>query len=81
MGDRIHSHGHDAGVNRQGGAATSAVHVDPVCGMQVAEGAGQAYDHQGTKYHFCGAGCKAKFKEHPAKYLKPLPSIARRWRN
>ncbi len=44
--------------------------IDPVCGMEV-----EAGDHEhvsvsdGTTYHFCSAGCQAKFTSSPEKYL------------
>ncbi len=52
-----------------GGAGASL--VDPVCGMTVAANPDKAIDHQGTRYFFCSAGCQAKFKADPLKYLKP----------
>ncbi len=44
--------------------------TDPVCGMAVdpATSRHQAV-HQGATFHFCGAGCKAKFEAEPARYL------------
>jgi Cu+-exporting ATPase len=30
--------------------------------------------HAGTEYHFCSAGCRAKFIADPAKYLTPAPA-------
>ena len=43
---------------------------DPVCGMTVdpARAAAEA-DHAGTTYYFCCAGCAAKFRAEPEKYL------------
>jgi P-type Cu+ transporter len=43
---------------------------DPVCGMMVdqARAAAQA-EHGGETYYFCCAGCAAKFRAEPAKYL------------
>ncbi len=43
---------------------------DPVCGMTVdpARAAVEA-DHAGTTYYFCCAGCAAKFRAEPEKYL------------
>ena len=45
---------------------------DPVCGMTVdpAETRHHA-EHAGTAYHFCCAGCRAKFEADPGKYLAP----------
>ncbi len=44
--------------------------VDPVCGMTVNPAtAKQTSMHDGRKFHFCGAGCKAKFDAAPVTYL------------
>jgi len=45
---------------------------DPVCGMSVdpAKTAHHA-EHAGATYHFCGAGCRAKFVADPQRYLSP----------
>jgi xanthine dehydrogenase accessory factor len=52
------------------GPVTSAVAVDPVCGMDV-ETAGALYhlEHAGRTYFFCCAGCRASFSAEPARYL------------
>jgi heavy metal translocating P-type ATPase len=52
------------------------MHTDPVCGMTVAPDAAKSLDHQGTRYYFCGAGCLAKFKADPARYLQPAAPAA-----
>jgi Cu+-exporting ATPase len=45
---------------------------DPVCGMNVNPAtAKHTLQHAGTTYYFCCAGCAAKFKADPDKYLKP----------
>ena len=43
---------------------------DPVCGMRV-DPAGEKprSDYRGATFHFCGAGCKAKFDADPQRYL------------
>ena len=42
---------------------------DPVCGMQIEEAdAVGTFDHEGTKYYFCSADCKAEFEADPAAY-------------
>ncbi|MFV0625693.1 heavy metal translocating P-type ATPase [Sphingomonas sp. ac-8] len=33
-------------------------------------------EHAGTAYHFCSAGCRAKFVADPQAYLKPRPQAA-----
>lgn len=44
--------------------------LDPVCGMTVDPHVGKpTYDHQGHIYHFCSAGCQAKFAANPEHYL------------
>ncbi len=45
---------------------------DPVCGMQVnPQSAAGSETHDGHTYYFCSAGCLAKFRADPAKYLAP----------
>ena len=48
--------------------------IDPVCGMTVdpAKTAHHA-KHDGVDFHFCSAGCLAKFTADPAKYLSAAP--------
>ncbi|HEX6709457.1 MAG TPA: XdhC family protein [Rubrobacter sp.] len=43
--------------------------VDPVCRMLVdVASARHVVEHGGTRYYFCGPGCKHVFEEEPAKY-------------
>ena len=43
---------------------------DPVCGMTVDPArAAATTEHAGTTYYFCSAGCAAKFRAEPEKYL------------
>src|SRR3954471_10181552 len=57
-GDHAHDHGAAAKVR------------DPVCGMTVDPAPSKhRFDHDGETFHFCSAGCRAKFAEDPAKYL------------
>jgi P-type Cu+ transporter len=46
--------------------------IDPVCGMTVdpARAAGSS-EYQAKAYHFCSAGCVAKFEADPEKYIRP----------
>ena len=45
---------------------------DPVCGMSVQPAQGSAMvNHAGKTYFFCCAGCAAKFRGEPEKYLTP----------
>lgn len=58
-----HHHAHD-----HGDAATKV--LDPVCGMTVDPATSKhRFDHSGETFHFCSAGCRAKFAADPAKYL------------
>jgi P-type Cu+ transporter len=65
--------------NSTSGTAALARVVDPVCGMTVAADSKLRFDHEGTTYLFCGAGCQAKFRGDPARYQsgnqpsKPAP--------
>nr|WP_314070844.1 heavy metal translocating P-type ATPase [uncultured Roseococcus sp.] len=46
--------------------------TDPVCGMKVDPTSSKhRVEHNGTTFHFCSAGCRAKFEADPEKYLKP----------
>jgi heavy metal translocating P-type ATPase len=58
------SQGHQA----PNGAAAS--HLDPVCGMTVAANLDKAADYQGATYYFCSQGCRTKFKDNPAKFVR-----------
>ncbi|MGB9365682.1 MAG: heavy metal translocating P-type ATPase [Xanthobacteraceae bacterium] len=58
-----HHHGHHH-------AATTDGVIDPVCGMTVdPQTAKHRHQHGGHTYHFCSAGCRAKFTADPEKYL------------
>jgi len=42
---------------------------DPVCGMDVDPAmSGHTLAHDGETFHFCSAGCKAKFETNPGQY-------------
>ena len=46
-------------------------HIDPVCGMTVAESpTAIKTEYQGKTYYFCAPGCKADFDKNPEMYLK-----------
>ena len=48
--------------------------TDPVCGMTVDPATTQHHaEHIGHTYHFCSAGCRAKFVADPASFLDKLP--------
>ena len=48
-----------------------SVHKDPVCGMDVEDGAvkpGIISEYRGKKYYFCSDSCKQEFEKDPARY-------------
>ena len=63
-----------AGQGREGRAELKlADALDPVCGMTVAaSGAAMPFDHDGTTYYFCCAGCRQKFSQNPDAYKAVL---------
>jgi len=63
-------HGGHAGHDHHHHAAPKTGVLDPVCGMTVDPATSKhRFDHEGTTYHFCSAGCRTKFAADPAKYL------------
>ncbi len=81
-----HWHEHDKPVT-QGHVVNAAGPVfdqasDLVCGMMVYSATSRhRFDHGRTIYHFCSAGCRAKFAAGPDAYLwagllKPVPMIS-----
>jgi YHS domain-containing protein len=45
--------------------------IDPVCKMKVDETKAPAKsDYNGQTYYFCCAGCKTKFDNSPAAYVR-----------
>jgi Cu+-exporting ATPase len=51
--------------------------TDPVCGMKVDPMSSKhSTTHDGKVYHFCSAGCQAKFVAAPETYLKPKAAAA-----
>ncbi|MGE8141494.1 heavy metal translocating P-type ATPase [Novosphingobium sp. NPDC080210] len=65
MADDLHAHcAHDHRV------------TDPVCGMSVDPRTSPHHaQHQGQDYHFCSAGCRAKFVADPERYLTPQDPV------
>jgi len=55
-------------------APATAAYTDPVCGMQVREDAPHRWAHAGQEYRFCCAGCLAKFRADPDRYLRAHPA-------
>jgi Cu+-exporting ATPase len=80
-GEAMDTHDHMT-VSRNSGALASATDKpakvsDPVCGMKFDPATSKhRLDHGGTTYHFCSAGCQAKFEADPAKYLAPKTAPA-----
>ena len=51
--------------------------TDPVCGMTVDPATSRhRFEHGGATFHFCGAGCQAKFATDPHRYLEPKKAEA-----
>jgi P-type Cu+ transporter len=49
-------------------------HVDPVCGMTVADDSPRRFAFDGETYYFCSDHCLKKFSADPTKYLMPRTS-------
>ena len=46
--------------------------IDPVCGMEVEiESAQHVSEYKGTRYYFCGKGCKLDFEDDQERILAP----------
>jgi P-type Cu+ transporter len=59
-------HGNHAQHNHPAAASVR----DPVCGMSVDPATSRhRFEHNGQTFHFCSAGCRAKFAAEPTKYL------------
>ncbi len=43
-------------------------HIDPVCGMHVAQDKGYGKMHQGRLVRFCSKSCLDKFEQDPKRY-------------
>lgn len=54
---------------RQGGSARVA--VDPVCHMEVREGAGETVVHDGRRFSFCSTSCRLEFLKSPDAFAAP----------
>ncbi len=49
--------------------STGAVHIDPVCGMEVAKDTKLVHEHEGTLYRFCNPRCRERFRADPERFL------------
>jgi Cu+-exporting ATPase len=45
-------------------------HVDPICGMTVADDSPRRFEFDGTTYFFCSDHCLKKFSANPSEYVK-----------
>jgi Cu+-exporting ATPase len=62
MSDHAHHDDHSVAEDRK-------IAVDPVCGMKVdPEATAHHATFQGAAFHFCSAGCRAKFEAEPERY-------------
>ncbi len=51
-------------------ADMAASALDPVCGMTVAaDRTSRPFEHQGSTYYFCSAGCRSAFEQDPSAYV------------
>jgi YHS domain-containing protein len=47
--------------------------TDPVCGMTVmADASAMPFEHDGTAYYFCCAGCRRSFADNPDAHIKAV---------
>ena len=81
MDGQRNAHDHAAELCSGHGGTAAATNVatvnDPVCGMAVNPATSQhRAGHAGETYHFCSAGCRAKFVANPSSYLKPRQAAA-----
>ena len=53
----------------EGSNAVATTATDPVCGMDVDPEGPLRAEHDGEDYHFCSAGCLAKFEANPDQYV------------
>jgi Cu+-exporting ATPase len=71
-----HQHAH-SGHCCPGKVAETDIVIDPVCGMHVDPVATLHHaEHDGAQFHFCSAGCRAKFLADPVKYVNGRPEEA-----
>jgi Cu+-exporting ATPase len=50
--------------------------IDPVCGMEVAEGqASGRSEYDGKAYYFCSVECQEEFEDDPESYLDDLGGL------
>jgi len=70
MTHTAHEHRDDAHAMRHHRPGGAEPVKDPVCGMDVDPAASKhRAEYGGKTFHFCCAGCKAKFEADPARYM------------
>ncbi|WP_298198452.1 heavy metal translocating P-type ATPase [Novosphingobium sp.] len=68
-------HDHSHAQHDPSRASTTSV-KDVVCGMEVEPAQTPHHaNHNGQEFHFCSAGCKAKFETSPDRYLSPQTPV------
>lgn len=68
-----HDHNHSCCAGHK---PETAIVRDPVCGMTVDPEAGKpTARHGGRLFHFCSAGCQAKFSKEPETYLEAIDPV------
>ncbi len=75
MSEHQTEHRHESPGKDHAGRGAGAIDTrvtDPVCGMKVDPAASKhRADYGGKTFHFCSAGCRAKFIVAPESYLRP----------
>jgi len=79
MSEHQTEHRHETSGKDHAGRGAGAVDMrvnDPVCGMKVDPATSKhRADHGGKAFHFCSAGCRAKFMAAPESYLRPTAAV------
>jgi Cu+-exporting ATPase len=57
-------------MNENESAMSERTHLDPICGMTVADDSPRRFAFDGETYFFCSDHCLAKFSADPRNYLK-----------
>ena len=71
------AHSHTASCKHDHAAHGPGTATDPVCGMAIDPATTAHHFAIGdTTWHFCSAGCRAKFEADPQRYLDPPPPPA-----
>ena len=71
-----HGHKHDGSSAARtmpgpdGGFASPAKHIDPVCGMEVEPARAKSSLFGGRAYYFCSASCRERFEANPQPFAQ-----------